>query len=383
MWVIIKRKELEEIIEAVERLGTVTDAAEELGLPYYSAAYRYRMAKERLKYNIPEGERLSGTSTLRNKDGETVLSWVKTNKEAEQVRDILHTTAETLSKDIPRVEAVKPPLFVDGDMLSQYTLTDYHIGCYAWSGEGREEWNTKIAEDMLVKWFASAIQSAPNSDTAILAQLGDFLHYDGLAAITPTSGHILDSDVRFQEMVAVAVRAVRKIVEMLLKKHKNVHIIMAEGNHDISSSIWLRVLFQAFYEDEPRVTVDNSALPFYAYEWGKTSLYYHHGHKMKFKELAPNMVANFPELYGRTIYRYGHCGHYHHKEVDGILETKLMVSEMHPTLAARDAHASRGSYFSQRGASVINYHKNLGEVSRSTIRPEVLDGYSNNYGKIT
>jgi hypothetical protein len=55
---------------------------------------------------------------------------------------------------------------------------------------------------------------------------------------------------------------------MLLAKHKNVHVILAEGNHDMASSVWLRTMFKALYENEPRITVDDSALPYYAHEFG-------------------------------------------------------------------------------------------------------------------
>ena len=40
--------------------------------------------------------------------------------------------------------------------------------------------------------------------------------------------------------------------------------------------------------------------------------------------------------------------------------------------AAKDAHSTRGGYISNRGASVISYHKKYGEVSRCTIRPEMV-----------
>lgn len=64
-------------------------------------------------------------------------------------------------------------------------------------------------------------------------------------------------------------------------------------------------------------------------------------------------------------------GHLHHVESK---EDQLMIVEQHPTIAAKDAHATRGGYIAQRGASVITYSKSAGEVSRSTIRPEMIHG---------
>ena len=49
---------------------------------------------------------------------------------------------------------------------------------------------------------------------------------------------------------------------MLLQKHERVVLIMAEGNHDMASSAWLREVFSTFYESEPRITVDTSPYPY-------------------------------------------------------------------------------------------------------------------------
>jgi hypothetical protein len=144
---------------------------------------------------------------------------------------------------------------------------------------------------------------------------------------------------------------------------------MAEGNHDLASSVWLKELFVAFYEDEPRITVDNNPTPFHCFEWGETSLFFHHGHKKRLNDISKAFAGMYRDVFGRTKYSYAHMGHLHHKHVK---EDQLMVVEQHQTLAAKDAHSARGGYISQRSASVITYSKKAGEVSRSIIRPEIL-----------
>ena len=49
-----------------------------------------------------------------------------------------------------------------------------------------------------------------------------------------------------------------------------------------------------------------------------------------------------------------------------------MVLEQHRTLASKDAYASRGGYLSGRDSKVITYHKDYGEVGRSTININML-----------
>src|SRR5690606_30125506 len=196
---------------------------------------------------------------------------------------------------------------------------------------------------------------------AVFAQLGDFLHIDGLDPVTPASKHLLDADTRFQRLVGVAISAIRRVIGMLLTKHERLHVIMAEGNQDPASSIWLREWLAASCEDEPRVTVDTSADPYYCVEHGATALFFHHGHKRRPKDIDTVFAAKFREVFGRTRYAYAHMGHLHHVDVK---ETNLMVVEQHQTLAAKDAYASRGGWMSDRSAQVITYHQAFGEVGR-------------------
>jgi hypothetical protein len=145
---------------------------------------------------------------------------------------------------------------------------------------------------------------------------------------------------------------------------------MAEGNHDLSSSAWLREIFAVLHEENPRVKVDKSPDPYYCLEHGQTSLFFHHGHKRKPNEIDKVFAAKYREVFGRTAHSYGHMGHLHHTRA---LESQLMTVEQHRTLAAPDAYASRGGWISGRDAKVITYHKKHGEAFRTTISPAMLE----------
>jgi hypothetical protein len=313
---------------------------------------------------------VTGRSTLRNlQTGEDVMVWEKESLDKEREESARQAAFDALASTLPReLPRIGPSLF-NADLATVYTLTDAHIGMLAWAREGGEDWDLTIAERVIVGCFAEAIRSAPDSELAIFNQLGDALHYDGLTAVTPTSGHILDADSRFTKMVEVAVRILRRIVGMLLDKHSRVHVIMAEGNHDMASSVWLRTMFKALYELEPRVTVDDSALPYYCYEHGQTMLAFHHSHIKKLDQLRSHIAAQFSEAWGRTRKRYIHTGDKHHSAEKDEMGAKLI---QHPTLAARDAYAARGGWHSERYMSAITYHTRFGEVGRVTVSPDML-----------
>ena len=313
---------------------------------------------------------IKATSTLEDGEGNVKLQWIKRDKTEEDRLIALRLAIDTLKEDIKPSKPVKK---VNKDynkkLCNQYTLTDYHLGMMSWWEETGADWDLKIAEDTLVKFFETAMASSPNAKECIFAQIGDFLHWDGLDAVTPASKHVLDADTRFTKLVRVAIRVIRRVVKMLLQKYDKVTLIMAEGNHDPASSVWMREMFHSFYEDEPRLHVDINPDPYYCFTFGKVCLFYHHGHKKRLGSLDSVFVGKFKKEFGMSEFVYAHTGHLHHEHK---IESNLMTLEQHRTLAAKDAYSSRGGYMSGRDSKLITYHKDYGEVSRNIVNINML-----------
>ena len=317
-----------------------------------------------------DGYIIKGQSRLYDEDGNVKLTWEKTDRKAQAVADSLREVVEAMKSEIVPVQPKEQSYgtYIE-QLMNVYVITDYHLGMMAWGEETGDDWDLQIAEDMLVNWFQSAIKSSPDASTAVLANIGDFLHWDGFDAVTPASKHVLDADTRFQKLIRVAIRVLRHVISLLLDKYEYVHVLMCDANHDQASEAWLRELFASMYEIEPRVTVDNSADTYYCVEHGNVSLFFHHGHKRKVGNIDTVFASKFREVFGRTEHSYAHMGHLHSIDVK---ETNLMVVEQHRTLAASDAYASRGGWMSGRDAKVITYHSDYGEVARATISAKML-----------
>lgn len=367
-------------IAASNQHGSMRAAARALGLTKDVVAQSMRALKARaalrgyapeadMVHAVPDPFIVRGVSTYYNKNGVAAGQWVKSRLDNDQHMAAIHAAVAAMSEEMSRLPVLPPPASALPRLLNLYTLTDCHVGMLAWHKEGGADWDLKIAEDTLFGCFEQMIASAPGAGTAVINQLGDFLHSDGLVPVTPTSGHILDQDGRFSKMVAVAIRLLRRIVDLALMKHSKVIVLMAEGNHDMASAVWLRLMFKALYENEPRVQVVDSELPYYAIQHGKTMLFFHHGHLKKpdgFPEVA---AAQFAPMWGVTTKRYAHGGHQHHlykKQHGGMLVTQ------HPTMAARDSYASRLGLFGEREATAITYHDEFGQVAENTVCPEML-----------
>ena len=372
------------ILDAMDKHGTQRAAAEALGLSHGTvgdaiAGLKKRAAKmgwspeHDLTRTVPDGYRVKGVSTLYTPDG-IAAQWVKSEVNQARQEEIFREACAAMAETLPRVRPVPMPAGTSAALCNLYTFTDHHLGMLAWGKEtGGADWDLKIAERTLVSAFAHMIDAAPAASTAFISQLGDFLHSDGsggMLPITPSHGNILDQDGRFSKIVGVAIRVLRRIVDFALERHEKVVVLMAEGNHDISSSVWLRVMFRALYENEPRVTVIDSELPYYAWQHGTNMLGFHHGHLAKKENLPLFFAAKFPVMWGATTKRVIHTGHQHHKDEK---EHAGVTVVQHRTLAANDSHSSRHAYVSERSAQAITYHVEFGEVARNIVVPEMFE----------
>lgn len=407
----LKPEQLQEAVDAVAQVGTVTGAARLLNINRATFEGRLREAR-RLGYKstFTPPMVMKGQSVLRDQQGNEVARWDKTKLAGRDDADAVHIPdpktiskvstyydqqgnvaaqwvserpediarekawqafAVELAKELPKTRPTKGPEKTNSDLLAVYPIGDHHIGMLADAEEtGDANYDLKISERLLTAAAERLIETCPPCDQALIATLGDYFHYDSFSAITPTHGHLLDADGRYFKMIRAGVRMLRTVIEQALTRHKRVHLIIATGNHDIASSAFLRIMLASLYEKNKRVTVDESPARCHYYEWGKNLLGVHHLDRIKPDKLPGVMAADMREAWGRTLYRLWLGGHVHHesrKEFPGCTVESFAV------LAALDAHAAGGGYRSGRSMKALVLHREYGELERHTVTPAMLE----------
>ncbi len=370
-----------EVASLVDGGMTKREAAKRLGISernVYKTLERIKINALKRGYSpdhdmthvVPEGYKVKGISTYYNEDGKPTGQWVKSATDEERRAQALLEAVENAATALPKFKPVRPPKQADEALASLLTITDFHLGMKAWKDSDGDDWDLKIARDVFLNAIHDMLNASPKSGTGILNQLGDFLHWDGLVQVTPTSGHHLTGDDRYSKLVELSISVMTEAVNMMLKKFGKVVVVQAEGNHDLASSVWMRKFIKHRFQEEPRVEVIDNEFPYYAYQHGEIMLGFHHGHKMRMAQLQKLFASEprFRKLWGASQHAYIHCGHLHHERV---LDDAGCTVEQHPTLAARDNYTSSHGYVSQRGAKVITYDKLEGEVHRVTVRPRL------------
>lgn len=319
-----------------------------------------------LIHTISDGHQLKGVSTLYNSEGKVTAQWVKTRAIEEDAPLKFKEYIQGLIEDLPKLSTTEIPSTVDieEDLMAVYPLGDPHIGMLSWERETGENWDLEIAEKVFINIFDRVIKTAPNCKKAIILNLGDFFHCDNMEAITSRSGNRLDVDGRYAKMVQVGLKIIRRMITTALSHHEHVTIINCIGNHDDTGAIFLSVCLKHIYENEPRVSVDDSPAPFHYIKFGKVLIGAHHGHTCKMDKLPSVMASDRYEDWGTTKYRYWMTGHIHH---DSKKEFPGCMVESFRTVAAKDAYATYGGWRSGRDTKVIIFHKEYGEIERHTI----------------
>lgn len=363
-----------EYIDAINKHKSIRSAARALNIHFRNiitglAAVKTKAAAQGyspehdMKKTVPDGFKVRGVSTYYNSEGKVTGQWVKSREDADRREELLKEAIKILSEDVKGLSPlVATPDQVISDLLCVYPLGDPHVGMYAWAKEAGDDFDLAIARKLTLGAFDRLVSAAPSAETAIILPLGDVFHVDSQTNMTPGHGHQLDADGRFTKVLQVGIEMYRHSIIRCLEKHKNVVVRFVQGNHD-PHSVWsLAFTIAAFFENEPRVTVDLSPAKHWFYRFGSVLIGATHGDTVKPNELLGVMVADRPEDWGQTKHRYWYTGHIHHQTVYELAGG--LIAESFRTLAARDAYASGKGYRAGRDMRLIVHDKNHGEIER-------------------
>ena len=313
---------------------------------------------------------VKGVSTYFDGDGNARGQWIKTKLDDEKREAMVRAAIEAMAEPLRGMGPITAtPAHTDDDLLVLYPWGDPHFGLHCWGKETGDDFDLAEAERLTCAAVDRLVAMAPNASQAILLNLGDMFHMDDQTNATPGHGHQLDADTRFAKVLQVGVKAVRWAILRMLQKHARVRVRNVPGNHDPHASLALALAIDAYFDNDPRVTVDLSPGVFTFYRFGKVLLGECHGDTTKPADLPGVMMNDAREHISATEFWHWNCGHIHH---DSVKEYQGVVVETHRTLAPKDAWHAKQGYRSGRTMKAISYHREHGEVSRLTCDVSML-----------
>lgn len=360
--------------------GNVAEAAKPLGLS--ERTLRKALSNIRQRANLhgyipeigltnaaPPGVPLYAASIYNKETETTPAHWAKFKISDAMRAEMMNAMCEALASELKPLAPIPAPKIDAPDLLNLVTLTDTHVGMYAWAKESGHQWDLETAERTLVSAAIAMMKVAPKADTCVIAELGDWNHYDGHIARTPQHQHALDASGRPSEMIEASARILRRIIDAALKRHKKVILLVAQGNHDKQSYKWLRVCMQAAYEREKRLQIITEQSIYYCIKHGRNLLGFSHGHGAKAERLPQVFAARYAKIWGDSDHREIHCGHLHHKHVKDYEGATVY---QHDTIAPNDAHGSDMGFTAKRKAEVLTYHAKFGRICGHVVTAQML-----------
>ena len=363
-----------EIADAVEKHGGTRPAAVALGVSsstVHASLQRTRrhaadaghLPDHDIEHPVPEGHRLKGVSTLWDRDGKQRLRWDRTTideRAAEGYRKGMLAALEADITPLPAATLHAEP----GPGLSVYPTTDLHIGMSSWGPETGENYDSALASSQFLSAFAALTHSAPSGTTALLAFMGDLLHVDNEANMTPKNRHSLDVDGTYEKAARAACKTVVQAIDTALQQHSLVLVMILPGNHDTIGMLMLRSAMMAFYGNTEAVRVSEEAGLVDYYRHGKVLIGFHHGHTIKIPELAGVMAQDRAEAWGWTTERVWFVGHKHSRTMQDFPGCRV---EGLRSAAAPDAYAHRSGWRPIRELCRIDFDEQYGETRRDRV----------------
>jgi hypothetical protein len=370
-----------EVLDAIKAHGGMRAAAKALKCDYKAvhqsyasvrrkAALQGRSVEHDMTRTVPEPFVVKGVSTYYDKDGKAAGQWVKSQLAQEQYNAMVKAAIGEFLRDVPQLPVATAPLDYQADIIPWIQIGDAHLGMLAHAAEANENFDLKIAESELCAAIALLIDEMPNCERIVVNDLGDFTHYDNMAAVTAASGHPLDADGRISKMLRIYSRTMRFIVERCLTKCRHLDVLINQGNHSRVNDLWMAEMLRVAYGHTGRVNVLDNDNVFTGYRMGNTLVMVHHSDKCPPARLVGVLTSDFRKDFGETEFHYIDIGHGHHHFVSK--EHPSVVIESWNHLAPNDKWAHEAGYRSRKAITVVLRSRTYGDVGRRVLPIEEI-----------
>lgn len=295
---------------------------------------------------------------------------VKKVKEIE-AKNILEMLAEDAKKFAPKYPEINYPQYRDG-MLYEIDLPDIHFGRLTWNEESGEDYDIKIAyqvvNTVLDKLLAYAKQFPVSR---ILLPLGnDFFNVDSKLETT-TRGTPQQEDTRWQKTFNLG----RKLACMMIDKCSSiapVDVLIVVGNHDEQRMFYLGAVLEGWYSNNLNVSINNEAIKRKYYKFGQNLIGFTHGYWEKLHKLPYIMAVEQPDAWATTKNREWHTGDKHHKK-DLLMqadEGEGMMIRILRSLAGTDTWTFDSGFVGPaRAGESFLWHPDDGVIAQFTATP--------------
>jgi transposase len=292
--------------------------------------------------------------------------WREVQKDADKwydlERSVLYPLKDWIEENLP---SYTPPVLTlkpvtKGKFCAVVGVSDWHYMKLAFSNDGKETYNRKIARKKLLAAESSLLSELVSHGTPEIIYLPigtDNLHIDNPQQTTtrgtPQAGQT-DGDWRqsLPEYVDVMINMIEAYSQLA-----PVDVISIPGNHDKHTSFVIGIMLKLFFEKNERVTVTTGLHPRVYKRYGKVCHVFDHGDDKSLPKFRANMhksVLTEAKEQGVNINAIDewifYSGHLHH---ESSIDLGSVFHYVIPSLAGIDAWERSGMYLGSKKQATL------------------------------
>jgi hypothetical protein len=237
-------------------------------------------------------------------------------------------------------------------------ISDLHMNLYASEMTTGNEYNCGKATDCYNKVIhdivTSELVTRGDIEQVWFTIGGDMLNADNQGGTT-TKGTPQDNEVHLFEAFELMLTLVQQAIEAL-SDIAPVRVIYVPGNHDETVGWQFAKVIEAYYRNEPRVTVDTSPMGRKYYTYGNTLFMF--AHDADVKKLPLIIADEARDKWSETVFTDVFLQHLHSEQV--LLEDHHMRIQRMPTISGASKWTYDNGFSSHRQHKTFLYDKETG-----------------------
>lgn len=296
-----------------------------------------------------------------------VKVWFRRKSDTRRALDKLLDDIKTAAPIGPTIKYKRPKLGVERRAL-EIDIMDPHFGLYCFPPGADQYWSMDRTEAFI--WWAVEDLLALAEKWAPFVEIvfpfgNDYLHADNIHHTT-TAGTPQPEAVSWHHAYYRGMHVAIAIVKRL-REVAPVRVLQIPGNHDRQTSYTMGHVLWAYFHEDKHVTVNNSAAPFKAWEFGVNLIGFEHGHSVPAVRLSALMANEWRHAFARTHFHEWHRGDQH--RVSGAKPTVLEeqgVSQLYlnALTPGNEWHRLKSYNFQKTGANGFIYSDKYGPTDR-------------------
>lgn len=242
------------------------------------------------------------------------MEWTK--ETVDQIFDNLSLKRDCLSN--PVIHNYK----VDNGKMLLVGISDFHYGLLSTDHSTGNEYNMEIAEKLFYETISKIKQEvAGKSFQKVIFLAGnDMINFNSLQNAT-SNNTPQDTAGLWFDVVDKAIEILIRGINELLPLSTQFEVVYVPSNHDLETMYGVMRVLNAYYRNNPNVTIDYSPLPYKYHQFGKCLFGF--GHDLDKKKMLERFTTDAKDLWSSSEKMYWFLGHLHQAmqyEKTGYLE---------------------------------------------------------------